>query len=212
MLELAILGLLKEGPMHGYELRKQLSQKLGLFWKVSFGSLYPTLRRLERRGAVVAVDRGPQTSRRKREYAITEAGEAEFLELLQEGTASAEQEKFSLRLAFFRYLRPEIRIRLLERRKAYLEEKLDEGRRSLRLARRGRADAYTLSLVRHGVDITEADIAWLEGLISAERAALGEQDQLPEDDSHDDAEPGASGSSGSGVGSTGATFGELQTR
>lgn len=211
MLELAILGLLKEGPMHGYELRKQLSQKLGLFWKVSFGSLYPTLRRLERRGAVVAADADPQTSRRKREYAITETGEQEFLDMLQEGTASAaEQEKFSLRLAFFRYLRPEIRIRLLERRKAYLEDKLDEGRRSLRLARRGRADAYTLSLVRHGVDITEADIAWLEGLIAAERAALGEQD--PAADEAEAEDDSRSDSPGSGVGSPGHPFGELQAR
>lgn len=215
MLELAILGLLKEGPMHGYELRKQLSQKLGLFWKVSFGSLYPTLRRLERRGAVVAVDAEPQTSRRKREYAITETGEQEFLDLLQEGTASmAEQEKFSLRLAFFRYLRPEIRIRLLERRKAYLEDKLDEGRRSLRLARRGRADAYTLSLVRHGVDITQADIAWLEGLIAAERAALGEQEPPTDEEaeSGEETAPPRSDSPGSGVGQPGHPFGELQSR
>ena len=40
MLELAVLGLLKEAPMSGYELRKQLGLKLGAFWRVSFGSLY----------------------------------------------------------------------------------------------------------------------------------------------------------------------------
>ena len=177
MLELAILGLLKERPMHGYELRKQLGQKLGLFWTVSFGSLYPTLRRLEKRGAVAKVVAEPQTSRRKQEYRITDVGEHEFLELLEEGAGTgAEQEKFSLRLAFFRYLRPEIRIRLLERRKAYLEDKLDEGRRSLHRARRVRADTYTMSLVRHGVETTAADIAWLDELIVAERAALAERD------------------------------------
>lgn len=177
MLELAILGLLKERPMHGYELRKQLGQKLGLFWTVSFGSLYPTLRRLEKRGAVAKVIAESPTSRRKQEYRITPTGEREFLELLEEGAeTSAEQEKFSLRLAFFRYLRPEIRIRLLERRKAYLEDKLDEGRRSLRRASRTRADTYTVSLVRHGVDTTAADIAWLDELIVAERSALAERD------------------------------------
>lgn len=181
MLELAILGLLKERPMHGYELRKQLGQKLGLFWTVSFGSLYPTLRRLEKRGAVAKLTSDPQASRRKQEYRITDVGEREFLELLEEGAGNGvEQEKFSLRLAFFRYLRPEIRIRLLERRKAYLEDKLDEGRRSLRRARRTRADPYTMSLVRHGVDTTAADIAWLDELITAERAVLAERD--PEDD------------------------------
>lgn len=177
MLELAILGLLKERAMHGYELRKQLSQKLGLFWTVSFGSLYPTLRRLERRGAVEQIFPGDQTSRRKQVYRITADGEREFLELLSEGAGSpAEEDKFSLRVAFFRYLKPEIRIRLLERRKAYLQDKLEEGQRSLLRAKRGRADSYTLSLMRHGMDTTQADIAWLDELITAESALMAEPD------------------------------------
>ncbi len=175
MLELAILGLLKERAMHGYELRTQLAQKLGFFWTVSFGALYPALRRLETRGAVERIFPPQQTSRRKQVYRVTRLGELEFLEMLEEGTSSRwEEEKFPLRLAFFRYLKPETRIRLLERRKAYLQDKLEEGRRSLKRAKRGRADTYTLSLMRHGVDITERDIAWLEELISAER--LGDRD------------------------------------
>ncbi|MDQ3973794.1 MAG: PadR family transcriptional regulator [Actinomycetota bacterium] len=176
MLELAILGLLKERAMHGYELRKQLGQKLGFFWTVSFGALYPALRRLERRGAVEKLFPPEPTSRRKTVYRITQAGERAFLEMLEEGPASSsEEDKFPLRLAFFRYLKPEMRIRVLERRKAYLQDRLDEGQRSLKRAKRGRADSYTLSLMRHGVDITERDIAWLEELISAERALLGER-------------------------------------
>ncbi len=47
-------------------------------------------------------------------------------------------------------------------------------RRSLRRANRGVADTYTLSLMRHGVETTEHDIAWLEALIAAERAGLGD--------------------------------------
>src|SRR5688572_5592733 len=51
MLELAILGLLHESSMHGYELRKQLATKLGAFRAaISYGSLYPTLRRLQAAG------------------------------------------------------------------------------------------------------------------------------------------------------------------
>lgn len=52
MLELAILGLLKEQDLHGYELKKRLAETLGLSSGVSFGSLYPALARLERAGAV----------------------------------------------------------------------------------------------------------------------------------------------------------------
>ena len=175
MLELAVLGLLKERAMHGYELRKQLSQKLGFFWTVSFGSLYPTLKKLERRGFVEKFVPTELASRRKQVYRITPQGEREFLDLLSQGASSAwEEDKFPLRLAFFRYLGPEARLRLLERRKAYLEDKLDEGTRSLRRATRGRADTYTLSLMQHGIQTTEHDIAWLDTLIASERATLND--------------------------------------
>src|SRR3954447_23798704 len=56
MLELAVLGLLAEQPRHGYELKKRLSETLGPLWGISFGSLYPALRRLERSGAIEVVD------------------------------------------------------------------------------------------------------------------------------------------------------------
>jgi len=52
VLELAILGLLKEHPMHGYDLRKRLRGDFGLLSSLSFGSLYPALARLEAAGAV----------------------------------------------------------------------------------------------------------------------------------------------------------------
>jgi DNA-binding PadR family transcriptional regulator len=55
VLELAILGLLKEQELHGYELKKRLTDALGAFSSVSFGSLYPALARLEAAGAVRAV-------------------------------------------------------------------------------------------------------------------------------------------------------------
>jgi DNA-binding PadR family transcriptional regulator len=56
VLELAILGLLKEQELHGYELKKRLGETLGPLSSVSFGSLYPALNRLEAAGAVKAVE------------------------------------------------------------------------------------------------------------------------------------------------------------
>src|SRR6266487_4458602 len=177
MLELAILGLLKERPMHGYQLSRELGQSLGGFWRVSYGSLYPTLRRLEREGAVEGVPgdpTSPTTTRRKNVYRVTEKGEKLFFELLQEtpNDNSTEDTRFRVRLAFFRYLPPETRVRLLERRLAHLEDRLGTIRDSLR-ASRERVDDYTLALMEHGRSATESDIAWLEDLIRAERDRTG---------------------------------------
>jgi len=58
VLELAILGLLEDQELHGYEIRKRLRDELGLFSNISFGSLYPALSRLERAGAVQAIELG----------------------------------------------------------------------------------------------------------------------------------------------------------
>jgi DNA-binding PadR family transcriptional regulator len=55
MIDIAVLGLLKDQDMHGYELRKRLDELPGFRPTVSFGSLYPALGRLERAGYVKAV-------------------------------------------------------------------------------------------------------------------------------------------------------------
>ena len=173
MLELAILGLLKERPMHGYQLSRELTEQVGGFWRVSYGSLYPTLRRLERQGALEpnAGPEAPTAGRRRRTtYRLTEAGERLFLQLLQETPHDNQTEdtRFRVRLAFFRYLPTETRLRLLERRRASLEDRLSSITTSLDTAT-GRADTYALSLMQHGRDATEQDIRWLDGLIEAER-------------------------------------------
>ncbi len=56
MLDLAILGLLEDRDLHGYEIRRQLRDHLGVLANVSFGSIYPALTRLEKAGAVAATD------------------------------------------------------------------------------------------------------------------------------------------------------------
>lgn len=174
MLELAVLGLLKEQPLHGYALRKLLTQRLGAFWRVSFGSLYPTLRKLERTGSIERVRDEGGGRRRRQVYRITPKGEQQFLSLLEPGDASGwDEEKFPLRLAFFRYLRPETRIRLLERRRAELVQRLGDSRSSLERAEADGTDGYVVALIRHGVERTAADVTWLDELIAAERSLAG---------------------------------------
>ena len=174
MLELAILGLLKERAMHGYQLKKRLADTLGSFWQVSYGSLYPALKRLQRGGAVEMIFPREQIGRRKNVYRITKQGEALFAELLERaGQEATEDSGFSVRFAFFRYLNPEIRIRLLERRRAFLEGRWSRLRESVLRLKEG-IDSYTLSLMNHELSATEDDIKWLDDLIQAEQRQVQE--------------------------------------
>src|SRR4051812_43240328 len=83
VLELAILGLLYEAPVHGYELRKQLGVRLGGLRLFSYGSLSPALRGLTRAG-LIGEDSGPPgepgawSRRRRRVYRITAEGKERF--------------------------------------------------------------------------------------------------------------------------------------
>ena len=136
--------------------------------RVSFGSLYPALRRLEKRSLIEAL----RASGRRKEYRITEAGRSELDRLLRaEPETSEEDRRFNIRLAFFRYLEPALRIRSLERRRRQLVERLRETQLALRRAVSTATDRYTLALMRRTVITTEADIAWLDELIAAERGA-----------------------------------------
>lgn len=170
MLELAVLGLLKERPMHGYQLSRELTDSLGGLWRVSYGSLYPTLRRLEHDGGIESQAGDQRGARRKKVYRITEAGERMFLDLLQEAPQDGQTEdaRFRIRLAFFRYLPPETRIRLLERRRQALQRRLATIAESVRTGGRT-PDDYGAALIEHSRSVTEQDISWLDGLIAAER-------------------------------------------
>jgi DNA-binding PadR family transcriptional regulator len=186
MLELAILGLLFETPVHGYELRKRLSTRLGGLRVISYGSLYPALRRLTRAG-LIAEETGPQAegtwSRRgRRVYRITAEGKERFAELLADaGPQAFDDEGFGVHLAFFSRTPAEIRMRILEGRRRAVEERR-EGLRSV-LARAGeQIDRYTRELHQLGLDATEREVRWLNELIQEERAASrGRPGDRPED-------------------------------
>ena len=76
----AILVLLSERPMHGYELITLLEERSGGRWKPSPGAVYPALGKLEQRGFVTATEVDD-----KRQYALTEAGKAIADEMRQHG-------------------------------------------------------------------------------------------------------------------------------
>lgn len=174
MLELAVLGLLHDSPLHGYEVRKRLSGVLGAFHMVSFGSLYPCLKTLEQRGWITSHADGSAAktlnSRSRITYALTPEGKEQLESMLADaGPGSWEDGSFDVHFAFFGQTGQEVRLRILEGRRSRLEERLDAAREASR-ARRERTDAYTAELHRHGLESTEREVRWLSELIETERA------------------------------------------
>ena len=169
-LELAVLGLLHDSPLHGYELRKRLNLLLGWTRLLSYGSLYPALKRMLRAGLVTEVaTASPGVSRRQRiVYQITPAGTEYFAGRITDvGPSAWEDEDFNMRFAFFSRTDSEVRLRILEGRRSRLQERLDRARTSRGPAG---ADRYVTELQRHAIESVEREVRWLTDLIAAERS------------------------------------------
>ncbi|NED95488.1 PadR family transcriptional regulator [Phytoactinopolyspora alkaliphila] len=181
-LELAILGLLHDAPMHGYELRKRVNSLLGWGRAFSYGTLYPTLKEMVRNGHLTEDQplepAGARAGRRGRiVYKLTPEGKERFSELLREaGPSSWDDEQFGVHFAFFSRADAETRMRILTGRRSRLQERLEQFRSALSRTRE-RLDTYTLELQRHGLESVEREVKWLDGLISAEQRSNSPQDE-----------------------------------
>ena len=202
MIDLAILGLLTEQELHGYELKKRLGELLSSRASISFGSLYPALARLEAQGCVKAVEQRTSvpsapmtgslagelaafkarvresglvkgTGRGKKVYGITDVGRARLVELLSDPDVSDDR-AFTLRVAFARHLGPEARLELFERRRTELLSRRD----ALAQRQPRRPDRYTRALIEHETSTAERDLEWVDSLIAAERGATDAGDSM----------------------------------
>lgn len=170
MLELAILGLLLEAPMHGYELRKRLTGLLGAFRAFSYGSLYPTLRRMQADGLIVEEVPVGTVRRARRVYELTPLGQRRFSELIADtGPQNYTDDGFGVHLAFFSRTPAEARMRILEGRRRQVEERREALREAIARAS-GTFDRYTKQLHQLGLESSEREVRWLNELIAAEQS------------------------------------------
>jgi DNA-binding PadR family transcriptional regulator len=198
MIDLAILGLLTEQELHGYELKKRLGELLSSRASVSFGSLYPALARLEAQGCVKAVEQRTSvptapmsgslvgelaafrarvrdsalvkgSGRGKKVYGITETGRERLVELLADPDVSDDR-AFTLRVAFAPHLPDAARLELFERRRTELLGRRDDlRRRATDPGRAGRTHSYLGALLERDAENLANDLAWLDRLIESER-------------------------------------------
>ncbi|NQU37549.1 MAG: PadR family transcriptional regulator [Actinobacteria bacterium] len=179
VLEFAVLGLLHDSPMHGYELRKRINAVLGSFRAISYGSLYPCLKQLLADGLICEAgpaDAGaPALSGRRAKivYQLTADGKERLDEMLADaGPQTWDDERFGVHFAFFSRTDSEVRMRILQGRRSRLEERLTALRSSFAQSAE-RVDSYTDELARHGLDGVEREVRWLSELIATEQSGAG---------------------------------------
>lgn len=116
--ELLLLGLLRESPKHGYDIKTKIRQIFSLFAGVEVKSIYYPLRILEKKGLVLKRAAKPGRRPERIVYALTPKGEVRFNELLNKSLIKLKRPHFSLDLSlyFLHYIRPSIAKRRLRAR------------------------------------------------------------------------------------------------
>jgi DNA-binding PadR family transcriptional regulator len=166
---LVILGLLREQPLYGYEIKHIIEEHMGDWTSIAFGSIYFALAKLGEEGFVEKIATEQEGNRPSRDvYQITDSGRAEFLRLLREVWREFERQYYSIDigLAFMEalpleeikgYLRQ--RVRQLVEKVKYLNVHLEEQLEHQEMPR------SAVAIFDHSRAHLEAELAWTEDLL-----------------------------------------------
>lgn len=163
--ELLILGLLKDKPRHGYEIRKQVKDVVSTFAALDVESIYYTLNLLEKKGFVKKVVSSEGHRPEKFTYSLTPKGEERFTRLLTKSILTVERPKFSIDIAlyFLPYLPADVARHRLKGRTRILT-KVEEGLKSLADQLRVKSSYHLKSIVDHNLELLQAEKKFIQDM------------------------------------------------
>jgi DNA-binding PadR family transcriptional regulator len=174
MHELFILGKLMHRPMHGYLLQSIVNAALGPYRRLSWGTLYPLLRKLEQGGFIAARGGNPKDGRGTKSYRITALGRQRFLVLMRSGAERHTEfrDVFRIRLANFGHLGTADQVVILGEYRNFLAALVShsEAMATAVSAAPGMAQGerpYVLRAIDHQRHLAASEMAWLNDLIQA---------------------------------------------
>jgi DNA-binding PadR family transcriptional regulator len=182
-LRLVIMGLLMQGPTHGYDLKQTLERELSPFLELSSAPLYYTLKKLEQEGLVTKWSTVSGRRPIKYVYSLTAKGQVEIKELLLKNITYLHRPSFNLDISlyFLNFLDPQdvvetLKGRLRELRKLkYLLQRQKKGLESDAAHRR------EYIIIAHNIRVTEAEMEFVKDLIEAfSQGRLDEADVFTE--------------------------------
>ncbi|MFI1159329.1 PadR family transcriptional regulator [Streptomyces sioyaensis] len=170
MLELAILGFLTDGPLHGYQLRHRIAHLSGHARPVSDGSLYPAISRLVRAGLLDRRTEPGSSAAQRQTLSLTDAGRCELLRRLRDanGLDISDSTRYFTILAFLSHL-PDTADQhaVLRRRLEFLEQPASffyDGDRPL--GAEDTADPYRRGMLTIARATSHAERSWLREVLA----------------------------------------------
>jgi len=167
-LKYALLGLLAENPKYGYEIKQEFEGALGNVWSVSYGQLYPTLRRLSEVQWVTKRTAPGKKAAEKNIYSITPKGKQKLDEWLLRPLRSSYKVKdeFTLKFLFFDKLPREKVLEYLKTQQKKTVMQKENFQRTL-VSIKDELNFFLQAIIRKGIIHLEAEIQWLEEVVNA---------------------------------------------
>ncbi len=164
--ELILLGLLKERPKHGYEIKKELQEISSLFAGVDSQSIYYPLRALEKKGLLIKSVSKKGNRPMRFVYKLTPKGKDYFSELLSKSFLYFKKPQFSLDLSlyFLQYIKPGVAKRRLRARIQILN-KLSRDLNQLINSLRKEKSLSLGYILEHNLQMVETEAKFLINLI-----------------------------------------------
>ncbi|PIP19690.1 MAG: hypothetical protein COT38_01920 [Candidatus Omnitrophica bacterium CG08_land_8_20_14_0_20_41_16] len=164
--ELLLLGLLREGPKHGYEIKIKVKQILFLFAGIELKSVYYPLKVLEQKGLIAK--RIAKLGRRPQRivYTLTVKGRSRFDDLLSKSILQLKRPQFSLDLSlyFMHYLKPSSARRRVRARLRILN-KIAFGLTQMSKSKAGKKPFSLARILEHNLKMLQAESDFLSNLI-----------------------------------------------
>lgn len=163
MLQYIILGMVHDEPLTGYDIKKRIENGVGVFYKASYGSLYPALKKLAEGGSLTMQEQ-PRGGRQKKYYTITPQGQAQFAAWLHQPLDTSDVMDNQLaKIYFFDRLPADARQRQLQAFEAhnlqYLEQ-LQQLERYFDAMENKDSFYYKLSTLYYGICMLQTNLAW----------------------------------------------------
>jgi DNA-binding PadR family transcriptional regulator len=164
-IDLLLLGLLVDRPMHGYELYQQIqSEGIDAWFNVSMAGVYYSLGKLREQGLVAESRQRGGRSTRKSIYHLTEEGRAAFFEAVESQAVSREKTYLNYDLVIYLLNKVPLQraISLLEQHQAFLAEQAQEVQAALIDQQ---ADALQQAILDHKLRYLEMEQGWLADVV-----------------------------------------------
>lgn len=164
-IELGLLGYLRPGPLHGYEIHQRLLQLdgPGMVWRIKQAHLYALLGKLEEIGLIQSTLQAQETRPNRRVYRLTEAGQDAYWKWVTAPVSTPRQirQEFMVKLYFAHRENQEIATALIENQLSVCQGWLENHQEQLNATP---GESFSRSVYQYRLGQIQAASGWLEQL------------------------------------------------